>query len=62
MGADELVSELTYVSYRVNRDRRPDIAVERWKLVYAPGDVDHMEARYQREKGQDREDEKTESS
>lgn len=41
--------ELTYRTYRANRLRRPDIAPERWCLVF--DDAERFEARYQREPG-----------
>lgn len=46
-----LIDDLTYQSYKANRDRAPHVSVERWGMVYR--DVDALEARYQREKDQD---------
>jgi len=47
--AQELVGDLTFINYAVNRDLSPDISVERWKAVYGPS-VYRMESRYQEEK------------
>ena len=43
----EAVRDLTYVSYRHNREIAPDVSAERWEKIYA--DAKAMEARYQAE-------------
>lgn len=50
--AKTLVDELTYISYAYNRRVSPHISVDRWRLIYT--DVDTLEKRYQREKGDQR--------
>lgn len=48
-----LVDELTYRSYRANRNYDPTITPERWRQVYDPenkGIVEAFEARYQKER------------
>jgi len=45
---NDVIDELTYRSYRFNRDSSPDVTPEKWGLVF--GNVPEMEARYQREK------------
>lgn len=45
----DLLTELSYQSYKANRDRAPHIAAERWAEVY-PESASVFEARYQLEK------------
>lgn len=44
----ELIRDLTYESYKANRDMSPHISVERWGLIYP--NVEQLERRYQEEK------------
>ena len=46
--ANDLIKELSYKSYRYNRERSPDIDPKSWALVFI--DAAEFEARYQREK------------
>lgn len=43
----DAICELTYISYRHNREIAPDISAERWETVYA--DAKALETRYQTE-------------
>ena len=43
----QLVNELTYTSYKFNRQRSPDLTPDQWTKVYP--NVDRLEARYQQE-------------
>jgi|TARA_R110000765_G_scaffold89285_3_gene170471 hypothetical protein len=43
------VDQLTYASYRTNRDLEPDIKAERWGAIYGKALVKKMEIRYQKE-------------
>ena len=45
--AEDLLKELSYKSYRYNRERAPDISAQSWALVFI--DAEEFEARYQRE-------------
>ena len=45
---ENLISELTYISYATNRDNAPQITPERWAKIYS--NVATMEIRYQDEK------------
>lgn len=47
----DLIDELTYRSYRWNRQRRPDIPAEKWQRVFGPAAAILLEARYQKERG-----------
>ena len=42
-----VVDALTYASYRANRLRSPEVAPERWALIFPS--IDEMEERFQRE-------------
>ena len=42
--AGELIGELTYINYKYNRLRSPDISPERWKVVFGNA-VDEIETR-----------------
>lgn len=44
-----IIDELTYRSYRWNRQLTPDVKAERWELIFGPQAID-MEARFQRER------------
>ena len=46
--ADELLDELTYRSYKYNRDRSPEISAKSWAHVFV--DAEKYERRYQEEK------------
>lgn len=41
------VDELTYLSYKANRQRSPHISPQEWASIYQNGEA--MEARFQRE-------------
>ncbi len=41
------IDELTYTSYKFNRDRSPEIAPEQWRCIFP--DVDKLERRYKQE-------------
>jgi hypothetical protein len=43
----KLIADLTYISYRHNRQIAPDVSAERWAKIYA--DAKFLEARYQTE-------------
>lgn len=42
-----LISEATYMNYKYNRNRAPEISAQDWEVVF--GDTTEMEARYQME-------------
>ena len=44
---NNLIDALTYLNYKYNRQRSPDIAPEQWARIYK--DADMLEARYQQE-------------
>ena len=48
MSVGEALSELIYISYATNRDRRPDITTARWAAIYHNAEA--LEAKYQAEK------------
>ncbi len=41
----KLVDELTYICYKYNRERSPDITPDQWGKIFA--NVDLLEQRYQ---------------
>ena len=45
MKAVELLDELTYMNYKYNRQRTPEITPEQWGKIYR--NVEALEARYQ---------------
>jgi hypothetical protein len=47
----QFVAELTYVSYRYNRDLAKEFSLERWARMYGP-ETAAMEQRYQAERAQ----------
>lgn len=42
-----LIGEMTYISYKYNRERSPNITPEQWRCVF--DNTEAMEERYQRE-------------
>jgi hypothetical protein len=50
MTPDDIVSDLTYMSYAHNRDISPDITPERWARIFGEELTQRMERRYQQEK------------
>lgn len=42
-----LISEATYMNYKYNRNRAPEISAKDWEIVF--GDTTQMEERMQRE-------------
>lgn len=48
MTPTEIVDELTFRSYRAQRQARPDIQPERWWAIY--GDITALEARFRKER------------
>jgi hypothetical protein len=55
---DDLISELTYRSYKYNRERSPEITIEGWDIVFTPK-TEELEARYQKERGENENRSKT---
>ena len=47
MKPTELVDELTYSSYRYNRQRSPGVTPKQWETIFS--NVEAMEARFQNE-------------
>jgi hypothetical protein len=45
----DLLTELSYQSYKANRDRAPHVVPERWREVY-PEAADAFEVRYRLER------------
>lgn len=43
----EIIDELTYASYRFNRQHSPEIGLDMWRISYQ--NVDELEARFQKE-------------
>jgi len=43
----ELVDELTYSSYRYNRQRNPEVTPKQWETIFS--NVEAMEVRFQNE-------------
>ena len=48
MTAGQLIADLTYINYAVNRDASPDITPEQWATIYPR--AAELEARYQAER------------
>jgi hypothetical protein len=49
MTTTQIIDELTYINYKANRERRPDITPEKWAKIYP--NVKLMEIRFQYERG-----------
>lgn len=49
MSVTEIFEDLTYTSYKANREAAPDITPKSWEKVYGP-EVVAMETRYQADK------------
>ena len=47
MTIHEVIGELTFVNYRFNRERSPDVTPAQWARIYP--DAVALEARYQEE-------------
>ncbi len=45
--ASEIIGEATYINYRYNRARTPNVTPEEWAVVF--GNTNDMEQRYQLE-------------
>jgi hypothetical protein len=48
MNFSDLIADLTYTNYALNRAAAPNIIPERWRKVYGP-ELDSLEAQYQAE-------------
>lgn len=59
MNYKEFINEATYLSYKYNRKRTPEIKPEEWRSVYS--NIEQLERRYQADlqKGGDREEQQT---
>lgn len=51
---EDIVSDLTYFNYVFNRDRNPEISVDRWAHIYGEYVTKIMERRYQNERNIDK--------